>query len=424
MKKVIVIGGGLAGISAAVHLREKNFDVTLIEGSPLLGGRAKSFFDKEFNCYLDNGQHLLIQGYKNTLDLIKKIEAESNFIFQNEFEVIFRDKFKREWKLKIEKSLNAFISLTRFKNLNLSEKISLIKFFSQLNKLDEQSVDKITALDFLRKLNQSENLINNFWTLIIESALNTPIEKAAASVFLFILKKMFVENKINSRLILPKKSLYESLILPAENFLIRNGVEVIKSCGIHKVSINDNRIIEIIDRDGKVYLSDYFILAVHPAVANKLIPDLDIKLDYKSIINLQLKISSDDFKNHFFALWDSIIHWAFFHENYLTIVKSSADEFISFSNEQIFQIFIDELILFFPELKIELVNIKRLRNNYRVIKEKRSTFLSDLNSISSRPTCKTKFDNLFLAGDYIDTGYPSTIESAILSGKIVAEEIN
>ncbi len=76
MKKVIVIGGGLAGISAAVHLREKNFDVTLIEGSPLLGGRAKSFFDKEFNCYLDNGQHLLIQGYKNTLDLIKKIEAE------------------------------------------------------------------------------------------------------------------------------------------------------------------------------------------------------------------------------------------------------------------------------------------------------------------------------------------------------------
>lgn len=129
-------------------------------------------------------------------------------------------------------------------------------------------------------------------------------------------------------------------------------------------------------------------------------------------------------KIKFFALWDSKVHWAFFHKNHITLIKSSADELLKHSNEEILQIFIDELIQFFPELRNELTRIKLTKQDYRLIKEKRSTFLSDLNSIKERPQLKTRFKNLFLAGDYVNTGYPSTIESAVLSGKMVAEEIH
>ncbi|MFN4112006.1 MAG: FAD-dependent oxidoreductase, partial [Ignavibacteria bacterium] len=104
--------------------------------------------------------------------------------------------------------------------------------------------------------------------------------------------------------------------------------------------------------------------------------------------------------------------------------KSSADELLKYSNEEILQIFIDELIKFFPELRNELTRIKSTKRDYRLIKEKRSTFLSDLNSIKERPQLKTRFKNLFLAGDYVNTGYPSTIESAVLSGKMATEEIH
>lgn len=424
MKKVVIVGGGLAGISSAVYLREKNFDITLIESAPQLGGRAKSFFDNQFNLYLDNGQHLLIKGYESTLDLITKFKVEENFIFQKEFEILFRDKNKREWSLKIDTIVNSLISFLGFKNLNLSEKISLINFFSKIDKLDDELTEELTTLEFLQKLNQSENLINNFWKLVIESALNTPIQKTSANVFLFILKKMFVENKSNPRFIIPKKSLLESLIIPAENYLINNGVRVIKNSRIHNIVLKNDLAVEVSDREGRTYRGDYFILAVHPSIVQKLFPDINLRLDYQSIINLHLKISNKEFSNHFYALWDSIIHWVFFHENHLTIVKSSADEFLNFSNQQILELFIDELIKFFPELKEELSNIKFSKKNFKVIKEKRATFLSDINSTKSRPSWKTNIPNLFLAGDYVNTGYPSTIESAVLSGKMIADELN
>lgn len=424
MKKVVIVGGGLAGISSAVYLREKNFDITLIESAPQLGGRAKSFFDNQFNLYLDNGQHLLIKGYESTLDLITKFKAEENFIFQKEFEILFRDKNKREWSLKIDTIVNSLISFLGFKNLNLSEKISLINFFSKIDKLDDELTEELTTLEFLQKLNQSENLIDNFWKLVIESALNTPIQKTSANVFLFILKKMFVENKSNPRFIIPKKSLLESLIIPAENYLINNGVRVIKNSRIHNIVLKNDLAVEVSDREGRTYRGDYFILAVHPSIVQKLFPDINLRLDYQSIINLHLKISNKEFSNHFYALWDSIIHWVFFHENHLTIVKSSADEFLNFSNQQILELFIDELIKFFPELKVELSNIKFSKKNFKVIKEKRATFLSDISSTKSRPSWKTNIPNLFLAGDYVNTGYPSTIESAVLSGKMIADELN
>lgn len=423
MKKVIVIGGGIAGISAASYLDGNNFEITLIESSPHLGGRVKSFYDDDFKSYLDNGQHLLIRGYESTLDLIRKFKADDNFIFQKEFTINFRDRINQEWPLKISTPITTLFNFLRFKNLNFRERISLLNFFSRLKNADDFTTD-LTVLDFLRKCNQDEKVINNFWKLIVESALNTQIEKSSASVFLFVLKKMFVENKSNSSFVIPKKSLYESLIIPAENYLNEKGVSVIKSCGVERILIDDDYITEVVDRSGKTYKADYYILAVHPAVVNKLIPQIDFQLDYQSIINLHLKISYQRFENKFFALWDSKVHWAFFHKNHITLIKSSADELLKYSNEEILQIFIDELIQFFPELRNELTRIKLTKQDYRLIKEKRSTFLSDLNSIKERPQLKTRFKNLFLAGDYVNTGYPSTIESAVLSGKMVAEEIH
>lgn len=423
MKNIIVIGGGMAGLSAAIYLAEKNFQVMLIENAPQLGGRAKSFFDAGFNSYLDNGQHLLINGYHNTLELINKSNAKDNFIFQKVFTINFRDKKSEEWKLEIASPIKTIFSFLKFRNLNFIEKALLLNFFLRLNSLGDEFNNDISALNYLRRLNQSEKLINNFWKLLIESALNTPINKSSSRIFIFTLKKMF-EDKSNGNLIIPKNSLYESLIIPLEKYLVEKGVTLIKACGVEKILIDKNNVTEVIIKNGRNYKADYYILAVHPSIINKLIPHFYINLEYQTIINVHLKISSNKLKNKFFALWGSIIHWAFFHENHLTLVKSSADELLKFSNEQILEIFIEELKYFFPEIRDNLLHIKDQKLNYRVIKEKRSTFLSDLNSNKNRPSFKTNIENLFLAGDYVSTGYPSTIESAVISGKLVAEEIS
>ncbi len=424
MKKVIVIGGGLAGITAAVYLKEKNYEVTLIESSPALGGRTKSFFDSGFNCYLDNGQHILIKGYKNTLELLKKFRAGGNFFYKENFSITFLDKKSNEWQFSISKSVKTVIDFLRLKNLNLSEKISLLKFFMSIKNLKHESLENETALELLERNKQSKNLINNFWKLLIESALNTPIEKTSGQIFLFVLEKMFIEDITNSSLIIPKYSFHESLIVPAEKYLQEKKIKILKACGIEKILIENNMIKGALDKYGNVHFADYYVLAVHPANIQKLINEYKFQLEYQTIINLHIKLSSKKYENKFFAIWDSIIHWVFFHKNHLTVVKSSADNLLKFSNKEIVEIFLNELVLIFPDLSEKLIQIKNDPNNFRLIKEKRATFISELNSLKNRPLISTKFNNLFLAGDYVNTGYPSTIESAVISGRMVADEID
>lgn len=422
MKSVLIIGGGLAGLSAAIHLSEKGFDITLIESSPQLGGRSKSFFMNEWNSFLDNGQHLLIKGYEKTLELINKVGAEKKFSYQNEFEITFRDRFKNEWNFQISNSPKMILDFIKFHNLNIYEKVQLLKFFIQLNKIDPKSFSETDALSFLRKAKQSKNLINNFWKLIVESALNTPLEKASTEVFLFVMKKMFIEDSKNSCFVIPQKSLHESLISPIENYLIKRGVRIIKNRSVEKINFENEYVIDVFSR-GQSLQADFYIIAVHPAVVNKLLSEYKIDLSYQSIINLHLKIYPKELKNKFFALWNSEIHWIFFHQNHLTAVRSSADQFSNLSNKEIFETFVNDLIDFFPELNDDLKELLSRGKDYIVIREKRATFISDSTSTKIRPSTITKYKNVFLAGDYVDTGFPSTIESAVVSGKLAAEKI-
>jgi protoporphyrinogen oxidase len=99
-KTVTVIGGGVAGLSAAVFLNEKGFKVKLLEASPKLGGRAYSFFDKEKDLFFDNGQHILAGWYENTFEYLKIIGSYDKLNFQKSLEVNFFNTDKEVFKLK------------------------------------------------------------------------------------------------------------------------------------------------------------------------------------------------------------------------------------------------------------------------------------------------------------------------------------
>lgn len=424
MKNVVIVGGGLAGISSAIHLVDKGYDISLIESAPILGGRAKSFYDREWNCFVDTGQHILINGYKTTLDLIDKIGAKENFYFQKHFELIFRDKKQKEWSFRLSNSIKSFFEFLKFPHLTITEKLLLLNFFHRLKSINIDDYSKHDAISFLRKVGQTQNLVQNFWRLVIESALNTPIEKASAEAFLFVLKKMFVDDISNSNLVLPKKSLYESLILPAEEYLVKNGVKIYRNCRIMELKSQNKNIVEITSAKGETFGADFIVLAVHPANVNKLLSEIKVELDYQTILNLYIKIENRNLENKFYALWSSDIHWVFFHENYLVAVRSAANDYNNLFKEEILKNFLEELKRYFPEIKNYIQSERLNSSHYRIIKEKRATFISDLSSKNNRPSFETEYKNLFLAGDYVNTGYPSTIESAVLSGKLVAEKID
>ena len=134
-KKVIVIGGGFAGLTAAAHLSKSNYKVTLLEASPKLGGRAYSFLDKETNTVLDNGQHILMGCYFETLNFLSLIKASENFDFQKRLLVNFVKEGFNVLPLKsfpIFYPLNVLLGVLRYEAINFSERIGLIKIFLQL----------------------------------------------------------------------------------------------------------------------------------------------------------------------------------------------------------------------------------------------------------------------------------------------------
>ncbi len=422
-KKVIVIGAGFAGLTAAAYLVKNNFEVTLLEGSPKLGGRAYSFKDKVTGIYIDNGQHILMGCYFETLKFLEMIGAINNFYFQKSLQVNF---VKEKFDVKTLKAfplfypLNLLFGLLNFKAISFKERISLIKVFVKLSFYSSQKFSQLSVKEWLEKEKQTENVQNAFWKILAVGALNTSIDKASARIFINILKQIFFNGSRAAAIVLPGNGLSETYCKPAEEFIVKNGGEIFLSESVLKLSLEDSLITEI-ETTSKVYTDFEYVVSAVPAFAmsrllsvtfSLIIPDFK----YSSILNIHLWLEDCNFPPGFYSLINSPLHWVFNKGTHLNIVISDADKMVNKTDEDLMLIVKDEMKKFFS-IDPELIS------NYKIIKEKRATFVPDANSLNSRPSQKTNIKNLVLAGDWVDTGLPSTIESAVKSGRVAAEII-
>jgi squalene-associated FAD-dependent desaturase len=420
-KKVIVIGGGFAGLTAAAYLAKNNFKVTLLEASPKLGGRAYSFLDKETNTILDNGQHILLGCYHYTLEFLSLIGATENFYFQKQLEVNF---VKEDYRVLPLKSfpflypLNLMIGILRFNAVTLQERLSLLKIFLKLPFYSPKKLSRLNIKQFLEEENQSSNILESFWKILAIGALNTSIEKASAKIFVDILKQIFLGGGKSANIVLPKYGLTESYCKSVEEFFIRNGGSIKTSESFENLKILNERVIEI-QTSNSIYTDFDFVISAIPAFALSRISALENKINfpdfnYSSIVNIHLWTKKNVIPDCFFGLINSQMHWVFNKGSHLNVVISDADELVKKEDNELLTI-----------LKIELKNFFSLNPdlivNYKIIKEKRATFIPSNDINDKRPSQKTRINNLILAGDWVDTGLPSTIEGAVKSGKIAAD---
>jgi len=422
-KKVIVIGGGFAGLTAAAYLSNKNFKVTLLEASPKLGGRAYSFLDKESNTIIDNGQHIMMGCYNYTLKFLSLINATDNFNFQKNLEVNFvQDGFK-VFPLKsfhFIYPINLIIGLLKFKAISFSERLKLLKLFIKLPLLNSELFSKMTISEWLEKENQSVEIQNAFWKILAVGALNTSIEKASAKIFIEILKQIFFGGNKAATIVLPKYGLSESYCHNAEEFILKNGGEIQTSEAVENIIFSENKVVEL-HTSKNIYLDFDFVVAAIPAFALARIVDEKNNISitdftYSSILNIHLWLKENKFPDGFFGLINSPVHWVFNKGTHLNIVISDADELVNKSDDELLLVVKNELNKYFL-LDSESISF------CKIIKEKRATFIPSNDIIAKRPVQTTQIKNLVLAGDWVDTGLPSTIESAVKSGKVAAELI-
>jgi len=422
-KKVIVIGGGFAGLTAAVYLTKNKFKVTLLEASPKLGGRAYSFFDKETSITIDNGQHILMGCYYETIKFLQLIGATDNFYFQKRLEVNFVEK---GFKIKTLKSfpllypLNLILGLLNFNAITLNERINLLKVFLKLPFYSSNDFSDMSIKEWLEIENQSESVQSAFWRILAVGALNTSIEKASAKIFVDILKQIFLRGTESSTIVLPKSSLSECYSKYAQEFILQNGGCINLSELVENLIVQNGKVTEI--KSSVQNYTDYdYVISTVPAFALARFLNDSSKIvlpefEYSTILNIHIWLKKNVIPINFFGLINSPLHWVFNKGTHLNIVISDANVISTKSDREIMDIVKKELNEYFL-IDPEIIS------KYKIIKEKRATFIPSKDIINARPPQRTGIKNLILAGDWVDTGLPSTIESAVKSGRLAAEII-
>ena len=423
MKKTVVIGSGFAGLTAASYLSNNNHKVQILESAPKPGGRAYSFEDKETGAVIDNGQHILMGCYKETLKFLKLTGADKNLFRQDSLSIKF---IKENFEIseinasRLFYPLNLISAFLNYSAVSLTEKLLFIKFFLKLYLYSDKELKKLTVKEWLKKEKQTDNLIRSFWEILAIGALNADINKVSAKIFADILKEIFFRGNKAASIILPSSGLSDAYCCDAVKYIeSREGV-ISFSEQVTGLVINDNRVVEIIT-PGRVIKDFDFVISTIPLYALKKILHsndfLDnISLDYSSILSIHLFLKKNRFDNTFYGLIGSPVQWIFNKGTHLTIVISNADAYIDTSKEEIF-----EMVL--QELKKYILLDKSEVESYRVIKEKRATFIPKNEILDKRPGTISPFKNLFLAGDWVNTGLPATIEGAVKSGVLAVEAV-
>ena len=424
MKHCIVIGGGITGLASAAYLTKQNIKVTLLESAPKLGGRAYSFTEQKSNDVIDNGQHILMGCYFDTINFLKLIGAKENFIYQKSLRINFLTQAGKLVRLKSFTSLypfNLLFALLNFNAITYIERLSLLKFVIKLPFISHQKLSDKNIRVWLKEEKQSDDTIKSLWEIIAVGALNTNIDKASAFMFREILMKIFFNGNFASTIILPKNGLSDAYVKNAKEFIESNGGKIKLSSSVKEFKISDNKIVEIKTADEVYNDFDYVISSIPFYAFNNIFPELildeKIEFEYSSILNIHIWLKNNPLEEQFYGLIDSPVHWIFNKGNHINLVISDADYLIDKSAEDIYKLCVNELI---KCAKLEESDFSQ----YKVLKEKRATFIPSNKIINTRPSSKTKIANLFLAGDWTDTGLPSTIESAVKSGRIAAEIIS
>ena len=423
MKKIVVIGGGFAGLSSASFLSDSRLKIELMEASPKLGGRAYSFVDNETGAVIDNGQHILMGCYKETLKFLNLIGAGKNINRQSYLSLYF---VKENFELcpltasTLFYPFNLLSALIKYSAISPCEKLLFMKFFVKIFLYADKDLKKMTVMDWLVRENQTKNLIKSFWEILAVAALNTDIKKASAYIFATVLKEIFFKGNDSSVIVLPALGLTELYCDDAERFIVNKGGNISLSEPVVKLNYHNDIIKEIVTTKRVISGFDHVISALPLYALKKIIIDKTflsgLEFDYSSILTVHLFLKENKFQDTFYGLLGSPVQWIFNKASHLTVVISNADKYIENSKDDVIDLILNEL------KKYILLERSEIRT-YKIIKEKRASFIPSNNIIDKRPSAITPFKNFFLAGDWTNTGLPATIESAVKSGRIAAGAI-
>jgi squalene-associated FAD-dependent desaturase len=443
-KDVVVIGGGFAGLSAGVALAERGFRVALLERKPALGGRAYSFADPETGDFVDNGQHVLMGCYSQTLSFLDRIGTRDKLVVHQNLEIEMLDRAGAHAKLytaHVPGPLHMGAALLRYSHLGPGERLRLMvggARLLQMRRRDRARLEALTVAELMDHLGQGERARQSFWYPLAIATLNEDPALASAALLAEVLKRAFFSRRADSAFVYSKVGLSDLYCKAASSFIERRGGVVASRAAVEALELNpDSSVRRVKLRDGRALEAANFIVAVPPAQLLALLPEPLAadpffnrlkELGSSPIICVHAWLDREVTDFAFVGFIGTATQWLFNkrrifeqhgerHPGYLSFVISGARALVERSNEELLEQVMGDLRAMIPAAR-EAKVVKAL-----VLKEKQATMAPSPRSHQLRPPVETPLRNLFLAGDWIDTGLPATIEGAVISGRAAAAAI-
>jgi squalene-associated FAD-dependent desaturase len=427
-RRVVVIGGGLAGITAALDLADAGVAVTLIEVRTRLGGAAYSF-DRE-GLEIDNGQHVFLRCCTDYRGLLGRLGVEDRTVLQERLSIpVIAPGGKRGTLARsgLPTPLHLAGALATYPFLSPLERLRAARTARALSKLDleDPSLDAVSFGSWLEDRGESDAAVDGLWNLIALPTLNLPARRASLAMAAKVFQTGLLDANDAGDVGYARVPLSQLHAEPAERALREAGVDVRLKTRVGTVRADLS-----VDSDAGVADADAVIVAVPHDRAAGMLPDgaLDVAIDQlgsSPIVNAHVIYDRRVTELDLAAGLHTPVQWLFDRteeagvtggRQHLALSLSGADREMGMSNEDLRDELVPALADLLPAARDAQVE------EFFVVREHAATFRAEPGSGRRRPGARTRLPGLFLAGAWTDTGWPATMEGAVRSGHTAARE--
>ncbi len=460
VRRIVVVGGGLAGITAAIALRETGHDVTLLEARPRLGGATCSF--SRDGLVVDNGQHIFLRCCTAYRGLLDRLGVAGSVRMQDRFDVtVLRPGQARDARLRrsgLPGPLHMGATLASYPLLSFTERLRVSQAALAMKRVDpaDPAVDGLSLGDWLAARGQSEHARRALWDLFTVSSLNIAGDDASLALAATVVQTALLGTKDAADIGVPAVPLGDLHGQAALTHLSRLGADVrlgVKVAGIEVArdslpgigrmfTVRLGRAAEPNQSGGQATAAaaieaDGVVVAVPPEQAARLLPDGAAgngsapwrDLGSSPILNVHVLYDRQVMSLPFAAAVDSPVQWVFDRTGpsgfagsrpggqYLAVSVSAADDMIDLPAAKLREIFVPALAELLPAARTAGIT------EFFVTRERRATFRQQPGCEALRPQAATGLPGLVLAGAWTQTGWPDTMEGAVRSGLNAAREL-
>jgi squalene-associated FAD-dependent desaturase len=407
---VHIIGAGISGLSAAVRLANANYKVHVHEATQQAGGRCRSYFDAATNLTIDNGNHLLLSGNRHAVAYARSIGTEAGLVGPKRAQFPFVDLTTgQRWQLDLGESRLptwVFDEARRVPDTGLLDYLALMPLI--------WARQSTLVGDAIRC---EGTLYQRLVQPLLLAALNVDPPEGSAGLAGAVVRETLLAGGQACRPLIAREGLSAVLVEPAIKLLQDKGASVQFGHELREFGMSAERVGELKFGDDAVTVGpdEAVIMAVPPRPAAGLLPGLKTPTKFRAIVNAHFRFDPPKEMPPILGVVGGLVEWLFAFPQRLSVTISNGDRLVDMPREELAQAIWRDVC--------KAAGMAGELPPWQVVRERRATFEATPEQNALRPGASTSWKNLFLAGDWTDTGLPATIEGSVRSGNRAADLI-